>query len=123
MEPKPLFFVGSARSDLRALPAEIKDRFGYALYLAQMGEMHIHSKPLRGFGGAGVLEVTENDEGGTYRAVYTVSLAGAIYVLHAFQKKSRCGIATSRQDIELIRVRLRQAEAHHAETFGRREGR
>jgi phage-related protein len=118
MEPKPLFFVGSARNDLRALPEAVKDLFGYALYLAQMGELHIHSKPLRGFGGAGVLEVMENDATGTYRAVYTVRLAGAVYVLHAFQKKSRRGIATPRQDIELIRARLRQAEAHHAKTFG-----
>jgi phage-related protein len=122
IEPKPLFFVGSSREELRSLSEDVKDLFGYALYLAQMGEMHIRSKPLRGFGGAGVLEVVDHDEGGTYRAVYTVRLAGAVYVLHVFQKKSRSGIATPRQDIDLIRARLRQAEEHHASTFGGRTG-
>jgi phage-related protein len=120
MEPKPLFFVGSSRDDLRALPEDVKDVFGYALYLAQVGEMHVRSKPLRGFGGAGVLEVVDHDEGGTYRTVYTVRLAGAVYVLHVFQKKSRSGIATPRQEIDLVRARLRQAEEHHATTFGGR---
>jgi phage-related protein len=122
MEPKPLFFVGSTRDDLRSLPEDVKDLFGYALYLAQMGEMHVRSKPLRGFGGADLLEVVDWDEGGTYRTVYTVRLAGAVYVLHVFQKKSRRGIATPRQEIDLVRARLRQAEEHHAATFGRRAG-
>ena len=120
MEPKPLFFVGSSRDDLRVLPDDVKDVFGYALYLAQLGETHVRSKPLRGFGGAGVLEVVDHDQGGTYRTVYTVRLAGAVYVLHVFQKKSRSGIATPRQEIELVRARLRQAEAHHAATLGGR---
>jgi phage-related protein len=91
MEPKPLFFVGSSRDDLRALPDDVKDVVGFALYLAQLGERHVRSKPLRGFGGAGVLEVVDHDEGGTYRTVYTVRLAGAGYVLHVFQKKSTRG--------------------------------
>ena len=102
------------------MPDDVKDVFGYALYLAQMGEMHVRAKPLRGFGGAGVLEVVDNDESGTYRAVYTVRLASAVYVLHVFQKKSRRGIATPRQEIDLVRSRLRQAEQHHATTFGGR---
>jgi phage-related protein len=117
---KPLFFVGSSRDDLRGVPEDVRDVFGYALYLAQMGEMHVRAKPLRGFGGAGVLEVIDNDESGTYRAIYTVRLASAVYVLHVFQKKSRRGIATPRQEIDLVRSRLRQAEQHHATQFGGR---
>jgi len=120
MDPRPLFFVGSARDDLRDLPEDVKDVFGYALFLAQVGEMHPRSKPLRGFGGAGVIEVIDRDMTGAYRAVYTVRLADAIYVLHVFQKKSRRGISTPHQEIELIRARLRQAEEHHAATFGGR---
>jgi len=119
LEPKPLFFVGSSREGLRSLPESVKDVFGYALFLAQTGEMHVRAKPLRGFGGAGVLEVVANDDGGTYRTVYTVRYAGAVYVLHVFQKKSRRGISTPRQEIELVRARLRQAEQHYAATYGR----
>jgi phage-related protein len=122
MDPKPLYFVGSARDDLRELPGDVKDLIGYALYLAQVGEMHPRCKPLRGFGGAGVIEIIDNDASGTYRAVYTVRLSDAIYVLHVFRKKSRQGIATPRQEIEMVRARLRQAEQHHAATFGRRTG-
>lgn len=114
---KPLFFVGSARENLKAFPEEVKDATGYALYLAQMGEKHPHAKPLKGFGGAGVLEVIENHDGDTYRTVYTVRLQHAIYVLHAFQKKSRRGIATPLREIERVRSRLRQADEHHAVTF------
>jgi phage-related protein len=123
MELKPLFFVGSSRDDLRALPDDVKDVFGYALFLAQVGAIYTRAKPLRGFGGAGVLEVVDNDASGTYRAVYTVQLASAVYVLHVFQKKSRRGISTPRQEIDLVKSRLRQAEAHHAVTFGGRTGR
>ena len=122
MELRPLYFVGSTRDDLRELPEDVKDVFGYALYLAQLGNMHPRSKPLRGFSGAGVIEIIDNDESGTYRAVYTVRLADAIYVLHVFQKKSRRGISTPRQEIDLIKARLRQAEDHHAITYGRRAG-
>ncbi len=111
---EPLFFVGSARDDLRAFPDEVKDGVGFALYLAQQGENHVHAKPLRGFGGAGVLEIVDNHDGATYRAIYTVRFEGAIYVLHAFQKKSKRGIATTKQEIELVRSRLRLAEEHHA---------
>ena len=83
---------------------------GYALYVAQRGGKHRHSKPLSGFGGAGVLEVIGDFRGDTFRAAYTVRLAGAVYVLHAFQKKSKTGAETPRQDIELIQQRLREAE-------------
>jgi phage-related protein len=84
--------------------------FGFALHLAQQGDKHLDAKPLRGFGGAGVLEVVENFDGSTYRAVYTVKFAGIVYALHAFQKKAKHGVATPKQEIELVRKRLRSAE-------------
>ena len=86
---------------------------GQALDDAQHGEKHPGAKPLKGFGGAGVLEVVEDDWGGTYRAVYTVRFANAVYVLHAFQKKAKRGKATPRKDIELVKTRLKQAKEHH----------
>jgi phage-related protein len=91
---------------------------GFALYLAQMGGKHPDAKPLRGFGGAGVLEVVDDFAGDTYRAVYTVRLSTAVYVLHAFQKKSKRGIATPKQDMELIRARLRRAQEHDEQWRG-----
>lgn len=89
------------------MPADVQDTFGYALHLAQVGGKHGRSKPLKGFGGAGVLEVVENYQGGTYRAVYTVRFPVAAYVLHCFQKKSTQGIATPKPDMDLIHARLR----------------
>ena len=91
----------------------MRREIGFALYFAQMGDKHDSAKPLKGFGGAGVLEVVEDHAGDTYRAVYTVRLAGTVYVLHAFQKKSKKGIATPRHDLDLIRERLRQAILLH----------
>ncbi|WP_343868271.1 type II toxin-antitoxin system RelE/ParE family toxin [Caenispirillum bisanense] len=93
------------------LPAEVQDVFGYALHLAQCGGKHPQAKPLSGYGGAGVLEVVEDAEGGTYRAVYTVRFAETVYVLHCFQKKSLRGIATPQRDMEIINRRLQAAEA------------
>jgi len=111
-DKKPLFWVGSAKKDLKAMPEDVKDTFGFALYLAQIGGKHSQSKPLKGFGSTGVLEVIESSESGTYRAVYTVKFENAVYVLHCFQKKSTRGIATPKQDIDLIRDRLKAAETH-----------
>src|SRR5438034_3710009 len=91
---KPIFWMGSSDDDLRSLTPEVRHEIGFALYRAQLGFRHYSAKPLKGFGGAGVLEVVQNDSGGTYRAVYTVKFAGAIYVLHVFQKKSKSGIKT-----------------------------
>ena len=120
---KPLFFIGSSRDDLADFPGEVRRATGYALYLAQLGEKHPHAKPLKGFGGAGVLEVVEQHEGDAFWTAYTVRLEHAVYVLHAFQKKSTHGITTSARDMERVRVRLRQAEAHHEATFKQlREG-
>jgi len=115
MNTKMLHWIGSSRKDIREMPEEVRDTFGFALFLAQQGQKHEQAKPLRGFGSAGVLEVVENDRDGTYRAVYSVRFAHAVYVLHCFQKKSPSGIATSQQDIDLIKARLKQAEAHAKE--------
>ncbi len=87
---------------------------GFALYVAQQGGKHRDAKPMRGFGSAAVLEVVESHAGDAYRAVYTVRMAGRVYVLHAFQKKSKSGISTPRAVIELIHARLKRAEAEHA---------
>lgn len=93
-----------------ALPSDVRRRFGYALSLAQIGDQDDAAKELKGFGGAGVLEVVEDDAGGTYRAVYTVKFAEAVFVLHCFQKKSKSGIATPKADMDIIRARLKVAE-------------
>ena len=87
--------------------------FGYALYLAQAGGKHPAAKPLKGFGSAGVLEVVEDHQSGTYRAVYTVRLKDSVYVLHVFQKKSKTGIETPQKDIDLVKARLQTAIEHH----------
>ena len=89
--------------------------FGQALFDAQLGEKHPAAKPLRGFGGAGVLEIVEDEAGSTYRAVYTVKLADVVYVLHAFQKKSKRGLKTPPREIEKVRSRLKEAEQHYAQ--------
>jgi phage-related protein len=107
---KPLYWVGSSKRDLQALPDEVVDVFGYALYLAQIGKKHQQVKPLKGFGSAGVLEVVEDWKGSAYRAVYTVRFAGAVFVLHVFQKRSKRGVTTPREDMDLIRERLKAAE-------------
>lgn len=108
---KPLEWIASSYKDLMALPPDVRRRFGYALSLAQMGDQDDAAKVLKGFGGAGVLEVVEDDAGGTYRAVYTVKFAEAVFVLHCFQKKSKSGIATPKVDMDIIRARLKVAEA------------
>jgi phage-related protein len=102
---KKLLWVGSAKKDLIAMPGEVQDSFGYALHQAQIGKKHEQTKPLKGFGSAGVLEVVEDSGGGTFRAVYTVKFANAVYVLHCFQKKSTRGIATPKPDMDVIRER------------------
>lgn len=108
---KPLEWIGSSYKDLLALPADVRRRFGYALSLAQHGDQDDAAKVLMGFGGAGVLEVVEDHMGNTFRAVYTVRFAEAVFVLHCFQKKSKSGIATPKADMNIIRERLKVAEA------------
>ncbi len=112
---KPLAWIGSSHKDLMALPTDVRRLFGFALSLAQAGDKHDNAKVLKGFGGAGVLEVVESDIGGTYRAVYTVKFTEAVFVLHCFQKKSKRGIATPKEDMELIQARLQIAEAYAKE--------
>jgi len=112
-EPKPCLFVGSSRKDLVAFPAEVRAQIGLALFEAQRGREPESAKALKGFGGRGVLELIEDFDGDTYRAVYTVRFTGGVYVLHAFQKKSKSGIATAEHDLELIRKRLRDAETDY----------
>ena len=109
-ELKPLAWVGGAKRDLLALPEEVIDAFGYALYVAQTGKRHEKAKALHGFGSAGLLEIVEDWRGNTYRAVYAVRFSAAVFVLHVFQKKAKHGIAAPRQDMELIRERLKIAE-------------
>jgi phage-related protein len=103
------------------LPAEVRYVFGYAIFLAQMGGKHADAKPLKGFGGAGVLEVVENFDGDTYRAVYTVKFAGVVYVLDAFQKKAKKGRATPKADMNRIKERLKLAEQHYQTHYRARE--
>ena len=109
----PLEFVGSSRDDLSSFPDDVKRSIGLALRAAQKGGRHRDAKPLKGFKGAGVLEVISDFDGNTFRAVYTVRLRGIIYVLHAFQKKSRSGIKTPLHEMEKVRSRLKDAEALH----------
>jgi phage-related protein len=113
--PKPVFWIASSRKDLKKFPKRVRQTVGQALFDAQTGEKHPDAKPLKGFDGAGVLEVVENDEGSTYRAVYTFKFAAVVYVLHAFQKKSKKGSKTPPEEIEKVKARLKEAEKHHAE--------
>lgn len=112
---KPLVFVGNSYRDLLEFPKKVVRVVGFAMELAQAGEMHPHAKPLKGFGGAGVVEVVEAFDGNAYRAVYAVKFEGVIYCLHAFQKKSRRGIETPQEEIETVRRRLKMAEEIHTE--------
>lgn len=113
--PRPLFWIGPSQRDLRRFPDDVREVIGFGLFRAQGGSKHPSARPLKGFGGAGVLEIVQDHDGSTYRAVYTVRFVEAVYVLHVFQKKSRKKIATPKHEIELIRARLGEAERRHAE--------
>jgi phage-related protein len=112
---RPLDWIGPTRRELRQFPEAVRDAVGFALFRAQLGSKHPSATPLKGFGGAGVLEIVEDHDGDTYRAVYTVRFTEAVYVLHVFQKKSKKGIATPKHELERIRARLKQAERRHEE--------
>jgi phage-related protein len=116
---KPTVWIGSSLDDLRAFPDEVRRVMGFAINDAQDGEEHPRAKALRGFGGRSVLEVVDDEDGDTYRAVYTVRFAGVIYILHAFQKKSKRGSETPKHDIEVIQARLKTAEAHYLKNYGK----
>ena len=111
----PAVWVGTSLEDLKKFPDEVQDEIGYGLFVAQMGDKHRKVKPLKGFMGGGILEMISDHRGNTYRAVYTVRLIHAVYVLHAFQKKSKKGIETPKRELELIRQRLKQAEQMDAD--------
>ncbi len=112
---RPLIWIGSSRKDFRDFPEEVKSEMGYALFVAQTGGRHRRAKTFKGAGDAGVVEVLDDHRGDTFRTIYTVRFASAVYVLHAFQKKSKSGIATPKPDIQLITQRLRDAEQLHKE--------
>jgi phage-related protein len=112
---KPIEWISRSRDDLREFPEEVQQAMGFALYRAQLGKKHPNAKPLKGFKGSGVLEVVEDFDEDTYRTVYTVKFAEIVYVLHAFQKKSKHGIATAKQDVNLIEARLKRARDHYEE--------
>jgi phage-related protein len=115
---KPAVFVGSSRKDLQGFPAAVRSEIGQSLFEAQLGDHPRNAKPLKGF--SGVLEIRDNFDGDTYRAVYTVRFEGVLYVLHAFQKKSTSRIATPQRHIDLVRQRLKDAETIHKARRGER---
>ena len=114
---KPVYWMGSSLRDIRLLPKDVRDEFGFAIYRAQTGGKHEKAKPLRGYHGTGVIEVVADFSRNTYRAVYTVKFFRAVYVLHVFQKKSKSGIATPKVELDLIKQRLKFAEQHHSENI------
>lgn len=117
IELKPLVWVGSSKKELKTFPGPVQDHVGFALYQAQAGLRHRDAKRLAGLG-SGVLEVVARYDGQTYRAVYSVRFRTAVYVLHAFQKKAKRGIATPKTEIELIERRLKAAARHCRYTYG-----
>jgi phage-related protein len=110
---KDCYFVGPTKKVISGFPDEVKQGIGQALFEAQIGREAINVKALKGFGGRGVLEIVEDHDGDTYRAVYTLRFSTAVFVLHAFQKKSKSGIATPKHEIELITKRMKDAEIWH----------
>ncbi len=114
-QPIAVRWIGSSLKDLKSFPDEPRREVGNALYQAQIGEKHAKQKPLKGFHGASVLEIVDDFDTDTYRAVYTVNFGEAVYVLHCFQKKSKSGISIPKQDMELIERRLKLAEKEHKE--------
>ena len=118
--PKACYFIGSSKKVISAFPDDVKSGIGKSLFIAQSGGEASNVKALKGFGGRDVLEVVEDHDGNTYRAVYTLRFATAVYVLHAFQKKSKSGITTPKHELDLIAARMRDAEAlhKHLETNG-----
>ena len=113
---RPVLWVGSSKRDYGEFPAQVQDNFGFELFLVQTGQHPLSAKPLKGLG-SGIIELIDDFDGDTYRAVYTVRFHEAVYVLHAFKKKSKQGIATQKRDIELVKRRLRDAQDDHVERF------
>jgi len=118
---KPVRWVGASKKEIQKLPKEVRQVFGQAIYDAQTGKKHPGAKPLKGFGGAGVLEVIEDELGSTYRAVYTVKFADIVYVLSVFQKKSKSGRKTPKEEIDKIKSRFQEAEKDYAKYIEQRK--
>jgi phage-related protein len=118
---KPTHWIGSSKKDVKEFPKEVRQEIGFSLYAAECGEALVNSVPLVGFGGAKVLEIIVPHDGDAYRAVYTVKFRLAVYVLHAFQKKSKRGDKTPQPDMDLIRGRLKLAERHYRATYEKQE--
>lgn len=112
---KDLEWIGSSKKDLLEFPIDVRKEMGHSLYIAQEGGKYKNAKPLKGFGGAKIFEIVSIDSNGTYRTMYTVQFEQVIYVLHAFQKKSKTGIKTSKQDIELVKQRYKWAQQKYHE--------
>ncbi len=110
-------FIGSSEEDLASLPSDVKQVIGFALYQAQIGDKHHRAKPMKLGKGASVIEVVDDFDRDTYRTIYTVQFPGVVYVLHAFQKKSKSGIATPKPDIEIIKTRLNRAKEHYEQNY------
>jgi len=108
-------WIEGGKADLKRMPKRVRRTVGLAIASAQLGAKHPKAKPLKGFDGAGVLEVVENNAGNTFRAVYTVRFSGVVFVLHVFQKKSTKGISTPKRNLDLIQVRMKEAERLYAE--------
>jgi phage-related protein len=119
---KPTIFIASSNRDLKKLPFPVKRVFTFAIFLAELGQTHQDAKPLTGFGGAAVLEVVDNYDKGTYRAVYTIKFDGVVYVLDVFQKKSKRGKATPQMDMERIKGRLKLAQQHYEMNYRKQAG-
>ncbi len=117
---RPLLWVASSKRDFQEFPAPVQDELGFELFLAQTGQHPPSGKPLKGIG-SGIVELIDDFDGDTYRAVYTVRFADAVYVLHAFKKKSKQGIKTPQREIDLVKNRLRDAEQDYAERSRKRE--
>ena len=115
--PKPLVWIGPARSEVKDLPREVGRTMGVALWFAQQGSMHPTASPMKG-NLAGVVEVRADDDRSTYRLMYVTKLGGAVYVLSAFQKKAKSGVATPKHLLDRVEERLRQARTLHEERGG-----
>lgn len=114
---KSVVWMGNSLDSLQQFPDSVRNKMGYALYLAQIGQKHPSAKPLKGFSGTSVLEIVDNFDTNTYRAIYTVKFSSIIYVLHTFQKKSKKGIKTPKQDIDIVKKRLQAAKEHFQQHF------
>ncbi len=119
MKKKQLVWIGSSYDDLVSFPPDVVHAIGYALFRAELGETHEHAKVFSGMGNAKIWEIRENDRSGTYRVVYTIEMQNFVFILHAFQKKSKSGISTPKQELELLNKRLSEARDLYKQLKGK----